>query len=60
MAIAGIDALLNDLGLDLDSKRRVMGHVRKSFGAEHHEDAAPRRAFGARYRKESKDLSQQA
>jgi lantibiotic biosynthesis protein len=52
LALAGIDQLLDDLGLSFDAKRRVIRSARDGFAAEHRADASTLRALGDVYRKE--------
>lgn len=58
IALRGADALLDDLGLDLPGRRRVVEEIRRELGAEVGADAAFGRSLGARYRSLSKDLEQ--
>ena len=57
LAIVGIDAMLGDLGLDLDGKRAVMARMRREFGKEQRADERVKRGLAVRLRKESKSLA---
>jgi thiopeptide-type bacteriocin biosynthesis protein len=52
LALAGMDRLLDDLGLDLEQRGNVLGQLRTSFAAEFRADATLRRQLGDRYRKQ--------
>ncbi|MFC4531996.1 lantibiotic dehydratase [Sphaerisporangium dianthi] len=52
LALAGLDRLLGDLGLDLPGRIAVVGAARDRFGREFGADAAFARRLGARYRRE--------
>lgn len=56
LALAGLDSLLNGLGLDLTAKLAVSRAVRDSFAAEHHADQKTARQIGDRYRVERGSL----
>jgi len=56
LALAGIDTMLDDLGLDFEEKRAAMASARRTFGTEMSEDAGLRRALGARYRRHRREL----
>ncbi|WP_309896486.1 lantibiotic dehydratase [Archangium sp.] len=56
LALKGMDALLDDLGLSLEEKLQVVTHARASFGAEFRVDKAFEVQLGERYRKESRLL----
>lgn len=56
LALKGLDALLEDLGLSLDEKATVAQRVRDAFGAEFHVDKAFEEQLSQRYRRESKVL----
>jgi thiopeptide-type bacteriocin biosynthesis protein len=51
LALAGMDQLLTDLGLDLAAKRQVMAQCRESFGREFRVNVAFERQLGERFRK---------
>src|SRR5439155_14295467 len=53
LAIVGIDAMLGDLGLDLDGKHAVMAQVRREFGKEHRADEHVKRGLADQFRRES-------
>ena len=52
LALCGIHRLLGDLGFDLDSKRAVLGDMRRRFGREFNVDAAFEKQLGERFRRE--------
>lgn len=52
LAFRGIDQLLDDLGFDLETKRRMIRSARDAFAAEHEVGVATTRALGDKYRKE--------
>ncbi|MDC0708255.1 lantibiotic dehydratase [Stigmatella sp. ncwal1] len=51
-AIWGMDALLNDLGLELEHKRRLLTQQRDAFAREHAVEADMRHRIGQKYRAE--------
>jgi thiopeptide-type bacteriocin biosynthesis protein len=55
-AIAGTEALLSDLGFDLDAKLQLMRKLREIFGREFHADAPFARQLAAKYRAVRPDL----
>jgi thiopeptide-type bacteriocin biosynthesis protein len=52
LALLGVDAMLDDIGLGLEDKRAVIERARLGFGARFRPDAALRRSIGDRFRKE--------
>lgn len=56
LAVRGVDALLDDLGLDPAGKLRVMRRMRDAFAAEHRVDGLLSGQIGKRYRKERATL----
>jgi thiopeptide-type bacteriocin biosynthesis protein len=52
LAFRGIDQLLDDLGLDLEAKQRVIRRARDSFAAEFAIGTPTTRSLGDKYRKE--------
>lgn len=56
LALRGLDALLDDLGLDGHARRTWAEQARDAFAAEHHADAGFRRQLGARWRAERLEL----
>jgi thiopeptide-type bacteriocin biosynthesis protein len=56
LAVAGMDLLLIDLGLDLDTRRAVLRRVREAFAQEFRADVALRRQLGEKFRTEGKTL----
>lgn len=50
LAVLGTDFLMADLGLAPAERRDLVRGLRRAFGEEHHEEAALRRALGARWR----------
>lgn len=50
--LLGIDRLLDDLGLDFETKWAVMSHAREQFAAEFQADVLLQRDLGARFRTE--------
>ena len=56
LAFRGMDQLLDDLGFDFETKRRVMRGARDAFGAEFRVGTATTRALGDKYRKERASL----
>jgi thiopeptide-type bacteriocin biosynthesis protein len=56
LALAGMDGLLYDLGLDLDARLVVLHRTRDTFAAEFHADAGFEHQLAARFRKERKGL----
>jgi lantibiotic biosynthesis protein len=56
LALAGIDRLLEDLGLDEASRLRVLERVRDDFAREHRVDGPFKKQLGDRFRKERADL----
>ena len=57
LALYGIDRLLDDLGLDLEGKRALMGRMRASFAREFAVDTAFEKQLGERFRRERAALS---
>jgi thiopeptide-type bacteriocin biosynthesis protein len=56
MGLLGVDALLGDLGMDLEAKRRVMGRLREGYGREFRVDVAFERQLGEKFRKHRQEL----
>jgi thiopeptide-type bacteriocin biosynthesis protein len=56
LALAGMDRLLGDLGLDLDARIAILRRTRDTFAAEFHADAGFEHQLAARFRKERKGL----
>lgn len=56
MAVIGTDALLDDLGFDLEQKFALMSAMRDGFGAEFHADPNFYRRIGAPFRERQKPL----
>jgi thiopeptide-type bacteriocin biosynthesis protein len=56
MSLLGVDALLGDLGMDLEAKRRVMGRLREGYGREFRVDVAFERQLGEKFRKHRQEL----
>ncbi|MFP2927863.1 lantibiotic dehydratase [Pyxidicoccus sp. 3LG] len=56
LTLRGIDALLDDLGLDLDAKRGVMAGLREGYGQEFRVDGNLERQLGERFRKHRREL----
>jgi thiopeptide-type bacteriocin biosynthesis protein len=56
MALKGMDALLDDLGLTLEAKLAVEERARAAFHAEFHVDKRFEEQLGQRYRRESRGL----
>lgn len=57
LAVRGCDQLMDDLGLSLDDKRRVITAARDAFGAEHGADAAFYKQLGDKFRTHGKELA---
>ncbi|OJT16483.1 hypothetical protein BO221_49945 [Archangium sp. Cb G35] len=55
-SLLGVDALLGDLGMDLEAKRRVMGRLREGYGREFRVDVAFERQLGEKFREHRKEL----
>jgi thiopeptide-type bacteriocin biosynthesis protein len=55
-AIAGVDALLSDFGLELSARLQLTRRLREAFGREFHVDAAFARQLAAKYRTVKSDL----
>jgi thiopeptide-type bacteriocin biosynthesis protein len=53
LALLGMDRLLDDLGLDLETKRRTLLRARDAFHSEFKASDAVARQIGAKYRAES-------
>lgn len=58
VALTGIDRLLDDLGLDLSSKHRVMKQMRRSFGIEFRVSGPFTGLLGNKFRAERNELEQ--
>jgi thiopeptide-type bacteriocin biosynthesis protein len=56
LALKGLDALLEDLGLTLEGKLVVLERLRADFGAEFRVDKGFEAQLGLRYRRESRKL----
>jgi thiopeptide-type bacteriocin biosynthesis protein len=56
LALAGMDLLLGDLGLDLDARLAVNRKTRDTFAAEFHANPEFEHQLAARFRKERKSL----
>lgn len=56
LALRGIDMLLDDWGLDLAAKHRLMAEAREGFGREFAADDALRHQLSQRFRRERRDL----
>ncbi len=56
LTLRGIDALLDDLGLDLEGRRKLLGQVRAGFGREFDSGGNLRHQLGERFRKEWESL----
>jgi lantibiotic biosynthesis protein len=56
LALRGMDALLDDLGLTLEQKAQVLRSARKAFGDEFRVDGGFERQLGDRFRKERRSL----
>jgi thiopeptide-type bacteriocin biosynthesis protein len=56
LALAGMDLLLGDLGLDLNARLAVIQKTRDTFAAEFHADVEFEHQLAARFRKERKGL----
>jgi thiopeptide-type bacteriocin biosynthesis protein len=56
LALYGMAMLLTDLGLDLSTRRAVLGRIREAYAKEFRADANLRHQLGARYRQERQDL----
>jgi thiopeptide-type bacteriocin biosynthesis protein len=56
LALGGMDALLEDLGLPLERKLAVVEGARAAFGAEFRVDKGFESQLGLRYRRESRSL----
>ena len=56
LALRGMDCLLDDLGFDLEAKRVLLEHVRKSFAKEFRADERFIGQLGDRFREERKNL----
>jgi len=56
LALRGMDMLLDDLGLDLEAKFRIVERARHSFATEFRANVGLTRSLGAKYRRESKSL----
>jgi thiopeptide-type bacteriocin biosynthesis protein len=56
LALRGMDQLLDDLGLDIEQKRGVIGHARRGLFAELGVGVPTERALGAKFRKERASL----
>lgn len=59
MTLAGIDALLDDFGYDLEAKRRLMEQVSEDFAREFHfKDTPLRHQISKKFRKEQGQIDQ--
>ena len=58
MALLGSDALLDDLGFDLEQKLALLTRMRDSFGHEFNANASFYKRIGANYRPQAKSLMQ--
>ncbi len=58
LALLGLDALLEDLGLPLERKLAVVERLRASFGTEFRVDKGFEAQLGLRYRRESRSLQE--
>jgi lantibiotic biosynthesis protein len=56
LAIAGVDRLLGDFGLELEARRSSVEAARRQFEKNLDAEAGVRRQIGERFRKESKSL----
>ncbi|MCY1003614.1 lantibiotic dehydratase [Myxococcus sp. MISCRS1] len=56
LGVKGLDALLEDLGMDLDAKLEVMQRLRRSFGAEFKVERHFEAQLSTRFRKEARAL----
>ncbi len=56
LALRGCHELLNDFGLDLGSRTRLVGDLRATFAAEHRIDKSFERELGKRFRAERASL----
>jgi thiopeptide-type bacteriocin biosynthesis protein len=56
LALKGLDALLDDLGLTLEGKLAVVREARAAFGAEFRVDKPFEEQLGLRFRRESRTL----
>jgi thiopeptide-type bacteriocin biosynthesis protein len=56
LALRGIDALLDDVGLDLDGKLELLRELRAGFGREFAVDASFEKQLGDRFRKQRSAL----
>ncbi|MFI5301051.1 MAG: thiopeptide-type bacteriocin biosynthesis protein, partial [Polyangiales bacterium] len=56
LALRGVDAMLDDLGLGLEEKRLIVERSKASFGARFRPDVALTRSIGDRFRQERASL----
>lgn len=52
LVLCGLDALLGDLGLDLEARRGLAARLREAYGREHHANVPLDRQLGEKYRAE--------
>jgi thiopeptide-type bacteriocin biosynthesis protein len=57
LAVAGIDALLDDLGLDRDAKLEVLTRLRDSFGNEFRVGKVHRKRLAGKFREQRRSLT---